>query len=40
MRKLFLALFIAPPLPVIRSSQRVYPIFFLSNRQIDMRTAV
>lgn len=27
MRKLFLALFIAPPLPVIRSSQRVYHIF-------------
>lgn len=40
MRKLFLALFIAPPLPVISSSQRVYPIFPpLSNRQIDMRTA-
>lgn len=40
MRKLFLALFTAPPLPVIRSCQRVYPIYSpLSNRQIDMRTA-
>lgn len=30
----------SPPLPVIRSSQRVYPIFPpLLNRQIDMRTA-